>query len=93
MSINVDSDSNRLLHNVDVEKNDDLNHGHYIMYNNKREISKKWAKFFQDSHSPYKIAFPALIRSRWFVVEEDTWMESDLLMLCRSIIIDVDQSE
>jgi len=30
----------------------------------KRQIKKKWAQLFERSHSPYTIAFPALIRTR-----------------------------
>lgn len=35
-----------------------------MIVHQKRQLRKKWAKLYQDSHSPYKIAFPALIRSR-----------------------------
>lgn len=55
--------SNQLLLNrqfIDDDEqidNDDIVH-------DKRQLKKKWAKFFRDSHSPYTIAFPALIRSR-----------------------------
>ena len=35
-----------------------------MMVHQKRQVKKKWAKLYQDSHSPYTIAFPALIRTR-----------------------------
>ncbi len=34
---------------------------------NKRQLNKKWAKFYQGAQSPYTIAFPALIRTRRWV--------------------------
>ncbi|CAF1500142.1 unnamed protein product [Rotaria sp. Silwood1] len=36
----------------------------------KRQYKKKWAKFFQGAQSPYTIAFPALIRTRRWIQEE-----------------------
>ena len=33
----------------------------------KRQLKKKWAKFYQGAQSPYTIAFPALIRTRRWV--------------------------
>ncbi|CAF1546985.1 unnamed protein product [Adineta ricciae] len=42
--------------------------GHYneenVISSNRAGTQKKRARFFQQSHSPYSIAFPALIRSR-----------------------------
>jgi len=37
----------------------------------KRELKKKWAKFYSGSQSPYTIAFPALIRTRRWIEQED----------------------
>jgi len=33
----------------------------------KRQLKKKWAKFYQGAQSPYTIAFPALIRTRRWI--------------------------
>jgi hypothetical protein len=33
-------------------------------------LKKKWTKFLQGSQSPYTIAFPALIRTRWWIEQE-----------------------
>ncbi|CAF2636742.1 unnamed protein product [Rotaria sp. Silwood2] len=36
----------------------------------KRHYKKKWAKFYQGVQSPYTIAFPALIRTRRWIEQE-----------------------
>lgn len=64
----LSADPSHLLTNV-VFGDNDL--GKYMVYNDKRELNKKWVKLFQESHSPYKIAFPALIRSRRFILPEE----------------------
>lgn len=65
--IRIDSDPNHLLTNFAFDDADDLGNGKFMIYNDKRDLGKKWARLFQESHSPYTIAFPALIRSRRFV--------------------------
>ena len=45
-----------------VFEDDDPDNG--MIVHQKRQLRKKWAKLYQDSHSPYTIAFPALIRTR-----------------------------
>lgn len=37
------------------------------MLHAKRQLKKKWAKFYQGPQSPYTIAFPALIRTRRWI--------------------------
>lgn len=37
------------------------------LFYNKRQLKSKWAELFQQSHPPYTIAFPALIRTRRWV--------------------------
>ncbi len=44
--------------------NDDETH------NQKRQLKRKWAAFQRGPHSPYTIAFPALIRSRRWIDRE-----------------------
>lgn len=39
--------------------------------NTKRALKKKWARFFPGYQSPYTIAFPALIRSRRWIEQEE----------------------
>ena len=73
--INIDSDPNHLLTNFAFDDVDELGTGKFMLYNDKRELGKKWAKLFQDSHSPYTIAFPALIRSRRFVPSKAQWCD------------------
>ena len=39
-------------------------------FNDKRQVKRKWMNYYQGSssaHSPYTIAFPALIRSRRWI--------------------------
>ncbi len=36
-------------------------------FHDKRQLNKKWAKFYQGAQSPYTIAFPALIRTRRWI--------------------------
>ncbi|CAF3224468.1 unnamed protein product [Rotaria socialis] len=37
----------------------------------KRQLNKKWAKFYQGPQSPYTIAFPALIRTRRWIEQRN----------------------
>lgn len=55
--------SDRFLINHQFNDNDDQIDEDEVIHE-KRQLRKKWAKFFQGGHSPYTIAFPALIRSR-----------------------------
>lgn len=36
----------------------------------RKQLKKKWAKFYQGAQSPYTIAFPALIRTRRSIEDE-----------------------
>jgi len=47
--------------------NDDDNIDEDEILQIKRQLNKKWAKFYQGAQSPYTIAFPALIRSRRWI--------------------------
>jgi len=47
---------------------DDVGKG--AMFYQKRQSKKKWADFSQRSQSPYTIAFPALIRTRRWIEQE-----------------------
>ncbi|CAF3167363.1 unnamed protein product [Rotaria socialis] len=40
------------------------------IFHTKRQLKKKWAKYIQGSQSPYTIAFPALIRTRRWIDQE-----------------------
>jgi len=51
-------------------KFDDDNINDDETHNQKRQLKKKWAAFQRGAHSPYKIAFPALIRSRRWIDQE-----------------------
>jgi hypothetical protein len=59
--------SNHLLPNRPY---DDDNTDEEENLHDKRQLKKKWAKFYQGGHSPYTIAFPALIRSRRWIEQE-----------------------
>ncbi|UJR38496.1 hypothetical protein I4U23_031163 [Adineta vaga] len=46
------------------QPNNDNDNDNHVVFQKRREMKRKWAKFFQGADSPYAIAFPALIRSR-----------------------------
>ncbi len=54
--------ANRPYYDDDVDKD--------AMFFKKRQLKKKWTNFFQRSQSPYTIAFPALIRTRRWIEQE-----------------------
>ncbi|CAF3538615.1 unnamed protein product [Rotaria sp. Silwood1] len=54
--------TNRLYHGNDVDTD--------LLYDEKRQSNKKWAKMSQGSQSPFTIAFPALIRTRRWIEQE-----------------------
>jgi hypothetical protein len=60
--------SNHFLTNRRYDDNDNIDEDEII--HDKRQLQKKWAKFFQGAQSPYTIAFPALIRSRRSIEKE-----------------------
>ncbi len=54
---------NRPYHDDDADKD-------AILHMKRGLFQKKWARFFQGSQTPYTIAFPALMRTRRWIQEE-----------------------
>ncbi|CAF0996626.1 unnamed protein product [Adineta steineri] len=83
-SFDLDTQNNRLYNailsgQIDVGSNHDLINSQYDdgddninndeIFHNKRQARRFWARFHHDGQSPYTIAFPALIRTRRYIEE------------------------
>jgi hypothetical protein len=82
-SIDLETENNKLSDALMVEKFGAVSH-YYLTdpqydadninddetHHQKRQLKRKWAAIQRGPHSPYKIAFPALIRSRRWIERE-----------------------